>query len=72
MQLRRYVDKEEVMHTIKSKRLMGEKIHCGSQLVNSNIKDRSQDMRRFTESMGYDSPMHAKPRRLKVANKKRA
>jgi hypothetical protein len=31
----RYTEKEEVMHTIKSKRLMGQKMRCGSQLIDS-------------------------------------
>jgi hypothetical protein len=47
-------------------------MHCGSQLVDSYIKDRIQDMRRFVESMGFDSLMCAERRRLKATNEKRA
>jgi hypothetical protein len=68
----RYDEKEEVMHTIKSKRLMGQKMRCGSQLVDSYIKDRRQDIRRFAKSMWFDSLMRAEQRRLKAANEKRA
>jgi hypothetical protein len=46
-------------------------MRCGSQLVDSYIKDRRQEMRRFTESMCYDNPMRVERRRLKVANEKR-
>jgi hypothetical protein len=60
------------MHTIESERLMGQKIRCGSQLVDLYINDRIQDMRRFMKSMSFDSPMCAKQRRLKAANEKRA
>jgi hypothetical protein len=67
-----YDDKEDVMHTIKSKRLMGQKMRCESQLVDSYINDRIQDMRRFAKSMSFDSPMRAEQRRLKAANEKRA
>jgi hypothetical protein len=68
----RYDKKEEVVHTIKSKKLMGQKMRCGSQLINSYIKDRRQQMRRFAKSMWFDNPMCAERRRLKVANEKRA
>jgi hypothetical protein len=47
-------------------------MRCGSQLVDLYINDRIQDMRRFTKSTSFDSPMRAKQRRLKVANEKRA
>ena len=60
------------MRTIESKRLMGQKMHCGSQLVDSYINDRIQDMRRFAKSMSFDIPMRAEQRRLKAANEKRA
>jgi hypothetical protein len=46
-----------VMHTIKSKRLMGHKMCCRSHLIDSYIKDWSQDMRRFAKSMWFDSSM---------------
>jgi hypothetical protein len=61
-----------VMHTIKSKRLMGLKMRCGSELVDSYIKYCRQEMRRFVESMCYDSPMRVARRRLKAVNEKRA
>jgi hypothetical protein len=67
-----YDDKGEVMRTIKSKRLMGQKMHCGSQLVNSYINDRIRDMRRYAKSAHFDSPMCTEQRRLKAANEKRA
>jgi hypothetical protein len=51
---------------------MGQKMRCGSQLVDSYINDRIQDMHRFMKSMSFDSPMHAEQRRLKAANEKRA
>jgi hypothetical protein len=60
------------MHTIKSNRLMGQMMRCGSQLVDSYIKDRRQEMRRFAESMCYDSLMCVEQRRLKATNEKRA
>ena len=60
------------MRTIKSKRPMGQKMRCGSQLVDSYINDRIQEMRRFTKSMSFDSPMRAEQRRLKAANEKGA
>jgi hypothetical protein len=47
-------------------------MHCGSQLVDSYINDRIQDMRRFAKSMSFDIPMRAEQRRLKAANEKRA
>lgn len=46
-------------------------MRCVSQLVDSYINDHIQDMLRFTKSMSFDSPMRAKQRRLKAANKKR-
>jgi hypothetical protein len=60
------------MHTIKSKRLMGQNMHCGSQLVESYINDRIQDMRRYAKSASFDSPMHAEQRGLKATHEKRA
>jgi hypothetical protein len=45
---------------------------CGSQLVDSYIKDRMQKMCRFAESMWFDSPMCVEQRRLKAVNEKRA
>jgi hypothetical protein len=51
---------------------MGQKMCCGSQLVDSYIKDRRQEMCRFAKSMGYHSPMRVDRRRLKTANEKRA
>jgi hypothetical protein len=57
-----------VMHTIKSKRLMEPKMRCGSELVDSYIKYCRQKMRRFVESMCYDSSMRVERRRLKAAN----
>jgi hypothetical protein len=57
------------MRTIKSKRLMGQKMCCGSQLVDSYINDRIQDMHRFAKSASFDSPMRAEQRRLKAVNK---
>jgi hypothetical protein len=60
------------MRTIKSKRLMGQKMCCGSQLIDSYINDRIQDMRRYAKSASFDSPMHVEQRRLKAANEKRA
>jgi hypothetical protein len=51
---------------------MGQKMCCGSQLVDSYIKDRKQEMRRFAKSMWFDSPMCAERRRLKATNEKRA
>ena len=59
------------MRTIESKRIMGQKMRCGSQLVDSYINDRIQDMRRFAKSMSFDSPMRAEQRRLKATNEKR-
>jgi hypothetical protein len=47
------------MHIIKSKRLMGQKMRCGSQIVDSYINDRIQDMRRYAKSAHFDSLMHA-------------
>jgi hypothetical protein len=67
-----YDDKGEVMRTIKSKRLMGQKMRCGSQLVNLYINDRIQDMRRYAKSVSFDNPMRVEQRRLKAANEKRA
>jgi hypothetical protein len=40
MHLGVFYGKDEVMHTIRSKRLMGLKMWCGSQLVDSYIKYR--------------------------------
>jgi hypothetical protein len=60
------------MRTIKSKRLMGQKMPCGSQLVDLYVNDRIQDMRRFAKSTSFDSPMRAEQRRLKATNEKRA
>jgi hypothetical protein len=60
------------MRTIKSKRLIGQKMHCGSQPVDSYINDHIQDMRRYAKSASFDSPMRAHLRRLKAANEKRA
>ena len=60
------------MRTIESKRLMGQKMRCGSQLVDSYINDRIRDMRRYAKSASFDSPMRAEQRRLKAANEKRA
>jgi hypothetical protein len=60
------------MRTIKSNRLMGQKMRCGSQLVDSYINDRIQDMRRYAKSAHFGSPMRAEQRRLKAANEKRA
>jgi hypothetical protein len=61
-----------VIHAIKSKRVMRPKMGCGSQLVDSYIKDCRHDMCRFAKSMWFDSPMRAERRRLKTANEKRA
>jgi hypothetical protein len=47
-------------------------MRCGSQLVDSYIKDHRQEMRRFVESLGYGSPMRVERRSLKAANEKRA
>jgi hypothetical protein len=47
----------------------GQKMRCGSQLVDSYISDRIQDMRRYAS---FDGPMRAEQRRLKAANEKRA
>jgi hypothetical protein len=60
------------MRTIKSKRLMGQKMRCGSQLVDSYINDCIQDMRRYVKSASFDSPMRVEQRKLKAANEKRA
>jgi hypothetical protein len=60
------------MRTIESKRLMGQKMRCGSQLVGSYINDRIRDMRRYAKSAFYDSPKRAEYRRLKAADEKRA
>ena len=60
------------MRTIESKRLMGQKMRCGSQLVDSYINDRIRDMRREAKSAFYDSPKRAEYRRLKAADEKRA
>ena len=60
------------MRTIKSKRLMGQKMRCGSRLVDSYINDRIRDMRREAKSAFYDSPKRAEYRRLKAADEKRA
>jgi hypothetical protein len=38
------------MRTIESKRLMGQKMRYGSQLVDSYINDRIRDMRREAKS----------------------
>jgi hypothetical protein len=67
-----YEDKGEVMRTIKSKKLMGQKMHCGSQLINSYINDHIQDMHRYAKSASFDSPMRAEQRRLKATNEKRS
>jgi hypothetical protein len=67
-----YDDKGEVMRTIKFKRLMGQKMCCASQLVDSYINDCIQDMRRFAKSASFDSLMRSEQRRLKEANEKRA
>jgi hypothetical protein len=47
-------------------------MRCGSQLVDSYINGRLQDMRRYTKFAHFDSPMRAEQRRLKAANEKRA
>jgi hypothetical protein len=60
------------MRTIESKRLMGQKMRCGSQLVDSYINDCIRDMRRYAKSTFYDSPKCAEYRRLKAANEKRS
>jgi hypothetical protein len=72
MRLEEIRRKEEVKHKIKSKRLIGQKMCCGSQLVDSYINGRIQDMRRFAKSMSFDRSMRAEQRRLKAANEKRA
>jgi TorA maturation chaperone TorD len=51
---------------------MGQKMRCGSQLIDSYINDRIRDMRRAAKSAFYDSPKRAKCRRLKAADEKRA
>jgi DNA polymerase II large subunit len=60
------------MRTIESKRLMGQKMLCGSQLVDSYINDRICNMRREAKSAFYDSLKRAEYRRLKAADEKRA
>jgi hypothetical protein len=60
------------MRTIESKRLMRQKMRCGSQLVDSYINDRIRDMRRYAKSAFFDSPQRAEQRRLKAAHEKRA
>lgn len=60
------------MRTIESKRIMGQKMRCGSRLVDSYINDRIRDMRRYTKSAHFDSPMRVEQRRLKATNEKRA
>jgi hypothetical protein len=60
------------MRTIKSKRIMGQKMRCGSWLVDSYINDRIRDMCREAKSAFYDSLKRAEYRRLKAADEKRA
>jgi hypothetical protein len=60
------------MRTIESKRLMGQKMCCGSPLVDSYINDRIRDMRRYAKFAFYDNPKCAEYRRLKAADEKRA
>jgi hypothetical protein len=60
------------MRTIESKRLMGQKMRCGSQLVDSYINDHIRDMRRYAKSALFDSPKLVEQRRLKAAHEKRA
>jgi hypothetical protein len=47
-------------------------MRCGSQLVDSYINDRIQDMCRYAKSASFDSPMRAELRRLKATHEKRA
>jgi hypothetical protein len=51
---------------------MEQKMRCNSQLIDSYIKDRRQEMRRFADSMGYGSLMRVERRKLKATNEKRA
>jgi phosphoglycerate-specific signal transduction histidine kinase len=60
------------MRTIKSKRLIGQKMRCGSQLVDLYINDRIHDMCWYAKSASFDSPMRVEQRRLKVTHEKRA
>jgi hypothetical protein len=60
------------MRTRESKRLIRQKMCCGSELVDSYINDRIRDMRRYEKSAFYDSPKRAEYRRLKAADEKRA
>jgi hypothetical protein len=46
---------DEVVHTITSKRLMGEKMRCGFQLVDSYIKYYRHEMHRYVEAQCCDS-----------------
>jgi hypothetical protein len=61
-----------VMRTIESKRLMGQKMRYGSQLVDSYINDRICDMRRYAKSAFFDGPKRVEQRRLKAVDEKRA
>lgn len=67
-----YDDKDEVKHEIRSNKLMGEKMQCGSQLIDSYIKQCGQKIRRFAEELGCNSPMRVERRKRKVAYEKRA
>jgi hypothetical protein len=60
------------MRTIESKRLMGQKMHYGSQLVDSYINDRIRDMCRYAKSVFFGSPKRVEQRRLKAADEKGA
>jgi hypothetical protein len=51
---------------------MGQKMRCGSQLVDSYINDHIRDMRRYAKSAHFDSPKRTEKRKLKAANEKRA
>jgi hypothetical protein len=60
------------MHTIRSKRLMGLKMRCGSQLIDSYVKYHRQEMCRYAESHDCDSLRCVKLRILKAEHEKRA
>jgi hypothetical protein len=64
--------RDEVMHTIRSKRLMGLKMRCGSQLIDSYVKYHRQEMCRYAESHDCDSLRCVKLRILKAEHEKRA
>jgi hypothetical protein len=57
---------------IRSKRLMRQKMWCGSQLIDSYFKYYRHEMCRYAKSQDCYSPRRVGLRRLKATHEKRA